>query len=114
MSMEINALALDLALLSKRAESDAVKVTQVSISKVSSSMRTFVPKDTWATHDSISDEVTVAKGTVMGESGPTTKQGFFMENGTYKDPPQAFAGPALDRHSGDYEKNIGDITEGRF
>ena len=80
-------------------------VTSV-IKKVEETAKTFVPVDTGATRDSISSEVTSSAGTVRGEAGPTTRHAVFVEWGTYKDAPQPFMGPALDRHSHELEQSL--------
>lgn len=107
---ELNKLVLDLGLAGRRSEEEVKRITEEHIGRVSDTMRSLVSVDTGATLESISDEVTSGQGTVTGESGPTTRQAIFLEYGTSRMGPQAFAGPSLDRHSADYEKAIADAT----
>lgn len=72
--------------------------------RVEDTARALAPVRTGATaasiHTTMEDAQTV-------EVGPTTVQAIFMEWGTYKDAPQAFMGPALDRHSHELEAMLG-------
>lgn len=107
----INQLVVDLTKASKTIKSRTKDRVAESIEKVAETAKAFAPVRTGATRESISSEVIEGPGVIAGEAGPTTKQGFFMEHGTYKDAPQVFMGPALDRHSADFEEALGNEAE---
>ena len=92
----------------KRGAADRMEKVLTNIDQTAASL---APRDTGATAESIDHEVTQGFGSVTGESGPHTRQAPFMEWGTYKDAPQAFMGPALDRHSHELEEGLADLGE---
>lgn len=102
----LNLVAADFTKAGAEAPQRATKAVTEVIEKVEETAKSFAPVDTGATRDSISSEVTSSAGMVRGEAGPTTRQAIFMEWGTYKDAPQAFMGPALDRHSHELEQSL--------
>ena len=69
--------------------------------------RQFVPKRTWATHDSINKEPGVVRSQMGDYSvwmGPTTFYSRFLEFGTIKMSPRPFMIPALDMVEPDFIK----------
>lgn len=44
------------------------------------------------------------------EVGTTARHGWFMENGTYKDAPQPFLGPALDENESELVTGLEDVA----
>lgn len=102
----LNRVAADFSKAAAEAKPRATEAVTNVIEKVEETAKTFVPVDTGATRDSISSEVTASAGMVTGEAGPTTRHAVFVEWGTYKDAPQAFMGPALDRHSHELEQSL--------
>ena len=105
---ELLILERDLSKASKDIKNKAFDVTDAAIGDVVSTSQSLVPRDTGETADSISGETKAEAGYVTGEAGPTTRHAIFVEFGTYKDAPQAFMGPALDRHSGEWEERLAD------
>lgn len=102
----LNEVIADFGRAGARALPEAAEVVEHYIGRVTSTAKTLAPRRTGATAQSIHDDVSVGGGRAIGESGPTTRQGFFMEYGTYKDPPQASMGPSLDRHSADFVQDL--------
>lgn len=82
---------------------------QTTAARVKDTAKALVPVRTGATRASIGYETQLTDGGAEAEIGPTTVQAIFMEWGTYKDAPQAFMGPALDRHSADFEAAVSRI-----
>jgi HK97 gp10 family phage protein len=54
----------------------------------------------------LADSIHTSGGGTRREVGPSARHGLFMEQGTYKDAPQPFMGPAADRHEGDLVKEL--------
>lgn len=77
---------------------------------VEGSAKEIVTVRTGATRDSIE---TTGSGLVR-EIGPTTRYGFFLENGTFKDAPQPFMGPALDKHTDELIAELTDVAGDLF
>lgn len=103
------ALALDAvggAVGSKAAT--AVKKTAADIE---SDAKAFCPVDTGTLRSSISTSIT-GDGRFAGisaEVGPTAEYGIYVEYGTSKMAPEAFLGPAFDRHAHELETALGQI-----
>lgn len=108
---ELNKLIYDLGNAPKEAKEDAGKAVSDVIRKVEATSKTFAPVRTGTLRDSISSDVTSGEGTVVGEAGPTARHGRFVEWGTSKDAPQAFMGPALDRHSHELDELLASAGE---
>lgn len=106
----LDAVVLDISHAGAEIKSKARAITEAKINDVANTAKSLVPQDTGATGDSISSDVVESAGMVIGEAGPSTRYAQFIEYGTYKDAPQAFMGPALDRHSGDYQEQLGDAA----
>lgn len=76
--------------------------------------RQFVPKDTWATHDSINKEpgvVRSAMGDYSAWIGPTTFYSRFLEFGTIKMSPLPFMIPAIDMVEPDFIKAFEQVAK---
>lgn len=108
---ELNRLAFDLSNAPQEVKEGSVKVVREVIRKVEDTSKSFVPRDTDELYNSISSDVWEEPGMVIGEAGPTARHGRFVEWGTSNMAPQAFMGPALDRHSGELEEALGEIGE---
>lgn len=100
----LNNVIADLTTAAATIQVRSNRVTEASARRVEETAKALVPVRSGATRASIH---TTMVDDQTAEVGPTTKQGFFMEYGTYKDAPQAYLGPALDRHSGDYYIALG-------
>lgn len=86
-------------------------VVQKHSARIKDTMKSFEPVDEGTMRDSTTYETRQLVHGAVGEVGPTaTRDGFpypaAVEWGTSKMAPQAFAGPALDRHSGDFVKDV--------
>lgn len=108
---ELNRLAYDLSAAPDEVKEGVPDVMRDVVEKVEASAKTFAPVDTGALRESISSEVSEESGTVVGEIGPTVRYAMFVEWGTSKDAPQAFMGPALDRHSHELDEALGELGE---
>jgi HK97 gp10 family phage protein len=75
--------------------------------------RQFVPKDTWATHDSINKDPGVVRSAIGDYSawiGPTTFYSRFLEFGTIKMSPRPFMIPAVDMIEKDFIRTFEQIA----
>lgn len=59
----------------------------------------FAPRDTGALANSIAGEVSYSAASTVGEFGPTVNYGAYVEEGTSRNAPQAYVGPAFDRNT---------------
>lgn len=107
---ELLVLTKDLHRASDEVKDRALDVAADVIDKVRATGQQLVPRDTGATADSITSEVKAEDGYIAAEAGPTTRHAVFVEFGTWKDAPQAFMGPALDRHSHEWEERLLDAA----
>lgn len=103
---ELLVLSKDLSKASRDIKDDALGVAKEVISKVESTAKQLAPRDSGTMANSISSEAEAGGGYVTAEAGPTERYAVFVEFGTYKDAPQAFMGPALDRHSAEWEERL--------
>ncbi len=108
---ELNKLIWDLSRAPDEVKDNAGKAVYSVIHKVEDTSKTFVPVRTGTLRDSISSEVRAEPGVIVGEAGPEARHGRFVEWGTSKDAPQAFMGPALDRHSHELDDLLGSAGE---
>lgn len=106
----VNEVLADFTRAARRARPEAERITRTQIGNVSSTMRTLAPEDEGELIDGIHDDVFSEAGKIVGESGSSARHQRFVEYGTYKDAPQAHAGPALDRHSGDYVQELEELA----
>ena len=100
----LNEVVANLAFASATIQARSSGVTEAIAHRVEDTARSLAPVRTGATAASIH---TTMVDDQTAEIGPTTVQAIFMEWGTYKDAPQAFMGPALDQHSGDFVAMLG-------
>lgn len=112
----LNDVVVEFAAESVEAPMRARAVVQKHSKKVKETMKSFAPVASGEMRDSITYETRQLVGGAVGEIGPTaTRDGFpypaAVEWGTSEMPPQAFAGPALDRHSGEFENDMAKIVE---
>lgn len=94
------------------------KMAQVAIRKtakdIEANAKQIAPVDTGNLKNSIgtSDLRTVGtSGSLYVEIGPTANYAPYVEFGTSRQAPQAFMGPSLDRHSGNFEKAMEMLAE---
>lgn len=107
----LNELVVDLTRAGVVAKAQAEQQTRSTIGSIVDTAKSLVPVDTGATRDSISGEVRSESGAVVGEAGAGTKQAIFAEYGTSRTGPQAFMGPALDRHEPGFISALEDAAE---
>lgn len=94
----LNVLIADLSTAGIRATRAAREVLDGVADDIEATAKTFVPVAEGALRDSIG----VDRPDVMTRViGPSLYYGRFVEDGTSKMAPQAYMGPALDRHSAD-------------
>lgn len=108
----LNELVVSLAGASATVKEGAAGRVEKVLDNIVDTAQGIVPVLSGELQGSISrSEVTKGFGSVTGEAGPTARHGRFVEWGTYKDAPQAFMGPALDRHSHELEEDLGELGE---
>lgn len=110
---ELNQLSADLgAIITGRVGakvSAAIRKTALDIER---DAKAFAPVDTGTLRSSISTEVTGdgRHGQISAEIGPTAAYGIHVEFGTSRTAPQAFMGPAFDRHANEFVTAVDAIT----
>lgn len=107
----LNELVTELAAEATQAVARARGVVQASAARVKATAKQLVPVDSGELRDSITYETRLHQGGAEGEIGPTARHGVFVEWGTSKMAPQAFMGPALDRHGADFEKGMAGVPQ---
>ena len=112
----LNDLVVTLGAEAAEAPVRARKIVASNCQKIKDTMKSFAPVNEGEMRDSISYETRISQGGAEGEVGPTaTRDGFpypaAVEWGTAKMAPQAFAGPALDRHSSEFVTEMLEISE---
>lgn len=108
----LNEVTVSLAKASVDVRDGAADRVGKVLDNIVSTAQSIVPVRSGELKGSISrSDVKRGFGYVTGEAGPTARHGTFVEWGTYKDAPQAFMGPALDRHSHELEAELGDLGE---
>ena len=107
----LNNLIADLGSEATQAVTRARAVVQASASKVKDTAKSLVPEDTGELKASISYSTRMHQGGAEAEIGPTARHGVFVEWGTSKMAPQAFMGPALDRHGAEFEQGIAGVPQ---
>ena len=101
---EINTLAVGLRSAAGQAGARASLVVRKTALDVEATAKTFAPVDTGALRNSIGHDLTGdgRYGRIEAEIGPTVDYAPYVEWGTSRNAPQAFMGPALDRHTPDF------------
>lgn len=104
---QINKLAVDLG----EAGVKAVPLASAAVGKtalaIEADAKAFCPVDTGNLRSSIS----TTHRALEAEIGPTAEYGVYVELGTSVMAPQAYLGPAFDRHAGDLLDALGLIVE---
>lgn len=98
---EINTLAVSLTNAAGQVGTRAASVVRKTAADIEGTSKQFAPVDTGALRNSIGYDVTGDGrfGQIEAEIGPTVNYGAHVEWGTSRQAPQAFMGPALDRHT---------------
>lgn len=111
MSESLNHLIADLSAAPREADAKVSLAVRKSAFDIEATAKGFVPVDTGNLKNSIStspigESRPLQPGDMDAEIGPTAEYGHFVEDGTSQNAPQAYMGPALDRHSADFETAI--------
>lgn len=94
---ELNKLAVDLEAAPAKMVAPASKAIRKTAYDIEADAKRFCPVDTGNLRNSIS---TTAVG-LEAEIGPTAAYAAFVEYGTSRMAPEAYMGPAFDRHAGE-------------
>jgi HK97 gp10 family phage protein len=105
---DLNSLSVDLGRAGQVAGEKASLVVRKTLLAIEGDAKAFAPVDTGMLRNSIGTDMD-GDG-LGGEAGPSASYGAFVEFGTSRNAPQAFMGPAFDRHSGQFEKALAQIA----
>lgn len=108
---DLQRLAVDLARGAVHVLDQAETITRKSSADVEATSKALAPVDTGFLRSSIGSDIRRGADFVEGEIGPTAAYGAYVEFGTARQAPQAYMGPALDRHSSDFEAALRQITD---
>lgn len=110
---ELNTLAASFARASGRVGGLAAAAVRKTAMQIEADAKVFAPVDTGNLMNSISTDIEGDGrfGVVSAEIGPTAEYGIYVEQGTSVHAPQAFLGPAFDRHVGGLEQALGTIAQ---
>lgn len=97
----LRSLSADLTAAGRQVGNRAREVVRKTAYDIERDAKAFVPVDTGNLKSSIghSDLRIENTGTISAEIGPTANYGLFVEAGTSRHAPQAYMGPAADRHA---------------
>lgn len=104
-------LAHDLTAAGRQVGQQARTVVRKTAYDIQASAKAFAPVDTGNLKSSIttSDLRIGTSGTIAAEIGPTANYGGYVETGTSQHAPQAYMGPAADRHSGSFAEAMAQL-----
>lgn len=105
---DINRCAVDLHLAGQEVGERASVVVRKTLLEIEGDAKAFAPVDTGFLRSTIG--VDVDEDGLGGEVGPAANYGAFVELGTSTQAPQAYMGPAFDRHTGEFEKALAQIA----
>lgn len=103
---QLNSAAVDLSRAGVRAQLRAPAVVSKTAHDIEATGKALCPVDTGNLRNSISS--TVERDSA--EIGPEASYGGYVEYGTSRMAPQAYMGPALDRHSGEFVDAMSQLT----
>jgi phage gpG-like protein len=104
----LNHLAIEVGTLPARGLAMAQVALVKTLADIERDGKIFVPVDTGNLQGSISTTI----GHLWGEVGPTAAYGAHVENGTSRQVPQAYMGPAFDRNAYKLEQALAQIVGG--
>lgn len=104
----LNSLAVDLAGAGPRAAAKADQVIDKTAHDIEATSKQLAPVDTGNLKNSIGVDRTGGLSAVVG---PTAEYGAHVEYGTATQGPQAYMGPAVDRHAPAFYDAMGDIAD---
>lgn len=101
----LRTLARDLTAAGRQVGNRARDVIRKTAYDIERDAKALVPVDTGNLKSSIShSDLRIGNsGALVAEIGPTANYGVFVEQGTSRMAPQAFMGPAADRHTPSFE-----------
>lgn len=109
---QLNRLIFDMEAVPRVAD----PLVRVAVQKTSADIKRdgqlFAPVDTGFLMGSIGYETFIDAGGVTGEIGPTAEYGPYVELGTEVMAPQAYMGPAFDRHAYELDAAMAQIAGG--
>ena len=108
----LNEVVADLGRASRDAGPRVAAVVRKTAADIEATSKQFAPVDTGALRNSIGHdfEQDWRSASARAVIGPTVEYARFVEWGTSTQGPQAFMGPALDRHSADFVTALGDVV----
>ena len=110
---ELNRLAIDLGKAAGgQVGARAARAVRKTAFDIEATAKVFCPVDTGNLRNSISTDIVGDGrfGSVAAEIGPTASYAPFVELGTSRMAPQAFMGPAFDRHAHEFVTAIEEIA----
>lgn len=101
---DFDSLAVDLLKAGPAATAMASAAVRKTALDMEATAKTFAPVDTGNLRDGISSgpiggSRSLQPGDLDAEIGPTAEYGEYVERGTARNAPQAYMGPAFDRHA---------------
>lgn len=109
---ELNSISIGLELSGARAGARAAIAIRKTTFDIEADSKAFSAVDTSAQRNSIGHDITGdgRSGAIESVIGPTTSYSPYNEFGTSTQAPQAFMGPAFDRHAHQLEDALGQIA----
>jgi HK97 gp10 family phage protein len=101
---ELKALTADFSKIGPELIAGVRLLVQKACADTKRDAQILAPVDTGFLRSSISFETHETKAGAWGEVGPTADYGGYVEDGTSVMAPQAYMGPAFDRHAPAYVK----------
>lgn len=110
---ELSTLAVDLTRAAAKIGPQVNEVMRKTAADVEATAKAFCPVDTGNLRNSIGhSDLRALHGVMEVEIGPTANYAHFVEFGTSRHAPQAFMGPALDRHTPAFVTAMTQLAEG--
>ncbi len=110
---DLNRLSADLQRSAGSVGARGALVVRKTAAEIEKTAKAFAPVDTGMLRSSIGTDLRGdgRSGLMEAVIGPTAEYGAHVEFGTARQAPQAYMGPALDRHSSDFERALGQVTD---
>lgn len=108
---QLNTLAIDLGNAAAGARELAGVAVRKTAADVEADAKLLAPVDTGFLRNSIGTDMREDSGGVEAEIGPTAEYGAHVEYGTSRAAPQAYLGPAFDRHAHELETALTQIAD---
>lgn len=107
-TFELNEIAFELHKAPAKVVAKIAAATRKTAAEIEGTAKMLCPVDTGFLRSSIGSDVALSG--LSAEIGPTASYGAFVELGTSRMAPEAFMGPAFDRHSGEYARAVDEAT----